>query len=248
MTYIYALAHPLTCEIRYVGKAVDPPDRLARHMKGAGHGRTPVSRWLGKLVRHGLQPQLQILAEVDDDVWQIHERMWIAALRESGTRLLNQTDGGDGASGELAERNKNCFQNWYNALSDDEKKAVYKGRGFKIAKTRTLNGTTAKGKKLTNEQRARQSAAVKAAWADPVRSAHRRQRLVEMNQSPERRVKVSAQVRSPESRALTGRKISEAWANKEMSEEERSNRRAAQQRRRERERKERSVADHSGGN
>jgi hypothetical protein len=36
-------------------------------------------------------------AATDDD-WQFHEKMWIAALRESGARLVNQADGGQGGS------------------------------------------------------------------------------------------------------------------------------------------------------
>lgn len=96
---IYALRHPETNEIRYIGKAVDHKSRLWGHCSSAKNGKMPVNRWVKKLASSGLKPVMTIEREVPASEWQQAEIDLIAKHRASGVRLLNVTSGGDGASG-----------------------------------------------------------------------------------------------------------------------------------------------------
>lgn len=93
--FIYTLAHPLTGEVRYVGKSIDPEGRLRGHIteKGTAHK----NNWIRSLLREGLTPKCEVLEELDDpndDQWQEAERFWINSLRFLGCRLTNLEDGG----------------------------------------------------------------------------------------------------------------------------------------------------------
>jgi hypothetical protein len=93
--YIYTLAHPLTGEVRYVGKSIDPEGRLRGHIteKGTAHK----NNWIRSLLREGLTPKCEVLEELDDPndcQWQEAERFWINSLRFLGCRLTNLEDGG----------------------------------------------------------------------------------------------------------------------------------------------------------
>lgn len=90
---IYALCHPSTGEIRYIGKAASPGSRLKSHLRDAKRRTAPVYRWINKLARAGLAPVMRVLAWTDD--WRTEERLLIAQHRAHGARLLNVADGGD---------------------------------------------------------------------------------------------------------------------------------------------------------
>jgi hypothetical protein len=88
---IYALVHPDTLEIRYVGKTgVGVSERFREHRKNARRGaQNPVYRWWRKCES---EPVAISLGAGDS----VEEIQWIADLRQQGARLLNCTDGGDG--------------------------------------------------------------------------------------------------------------------------------------------------------
>lgn len=109
--YIYALLDPRTDEIRYIGKWRDKSlgARLTCHLgearrsgndcSGRGPGKNP---WVRNLVgMHGVKPKIIPLIdgiETDEDLVALE--IWMIAFgREIGLRLLNLTDGGDGAPG-----------------------------------------------------------------------------------------------------------------------------------------------------
>lgn len=91
---MYALCDPDTGEIRYIGKANDAQQRLARHRRDMRRRNTPVYCWMRKLAGEGKQPTMQLLATAVDS-WQELERALIAQYRADGARLLNLADGGD---------------------------------------------------------------------------------------------------------------------------------------------------------
>lgn len=103
VTYIYALVDPRTDEIRYIGKSNNPRIRLAGHICVARTKQHHRARWIRKLLEFGLRPYAIILEKVVEGIWQEREQWWIAKLRVEGIRLVNETDGGDGALG-LSER------------------------------------------------------------------------------------------------------------------------------------------------
>ena len=100
VTTIYALVDPVTWEPRYVGKTTKPlAFRLAGHLRGVQKGeQTYKARWMRTLPA---PPTIQALAvDVGDRASGCAvERVVIAVLRETGRRLTNLTDGGEGFIG-----------------------------------------------------------------------------------------------------------------------------------------------------
>jgi hypothetical protein len=98
-------------EVRYVGKTTRYMiDRRKQHMLPSNLRKSrPICRWLKK--RHagaGFVTRLIEHVKPGED-WAARERHWIAHYREHGHRLLNLTDGGEGAAGRkmtLAQRRK----------------------------------------------------------------------------------------------------------------------------------------------
>lgn len=103
MASIYALCDAAG-EVRYIGKANNPTDRLKRHMREARLGRRnyPLYAWLRK---HG-QPELRILEAACPD-WKEAEIRLIAAHKPSG-KLLNVAAGGDEPSCSTEVRRANA--------------------------------------------------------------------------------------------------------------------------------------------
>lgn len=95
--YIYGLVDPRTGKIRYVGKSVDPAYRFQRHIRYELRGESHKVHWIKQLVAVGLTPELTVLEEVKDSLWQESECFWIAKLNKDGG-LTNETLGGDGQS------------------------------------------------------------------------------------------------------------------------------------------------------
>lgn len=89
--FIYALCEP-TGEVRYVGKTVDPTERLRQHL---GCNRNRYKRaWLSKLVSAGEKPVLKVLAKVPAENSFAEERRWMQIFIEQGADLLNHQLGG----------------------------------------------------------------------------------------------------------------------------------------------------------
>lgn len=106
MPSIYALTDPRTNEVRYVGKANNPAERFARHIRECRRRRTPVYNWMRKLSAEGFEPGLIILETCD--AWQEAEIKWIAHYRAQSSRLLNLADGGNQPSCTPAQRSENA--------------------------------------------------------------------------------------------------------------------------------------------
>ena len=127
-TTIYALCHPLTNEVRYVGKTVNFKDRMKGHLKVRNKLRS--SNWIKSLPD---KPVAIILEEVDKD-WADAERFWIAYFKFLGARLTNSTSGGEGEVGvKLSEdtKKKLALANIGKKQSEETKKkrsASLKGR------------------------------------------------------------------------------------------------------------------------
>lgn len=71
-TFIYSLAHPLTDEIRYVGKANDIKDRFRSHLHAKDYSHK--SSWVKSLKNDGLIPKIEILDEVPMSEWEFWEK------------------------------------------------------------------------------------------------------------------------------------------------------------------------------
>lgn len=154
ITYIYDLSDPRTGHVRYVGKSVNPKERLATHIREARQGSVVHSRrWIDGLLQCGLRPVLGILEETNTARANECERYWIATLQCLGADLTNRTPGGDGQA------------------------PGYKPSAETVAKI----SAAGRGRKMTEEQRAglkeaftrpevsaRRSDLMKQRYADPV--------------------------------------------------------------------------------
>lgn len=97
IVFIYTLEHPLTNEIRYVGKTRNPKMRFHNHCNKLHNERTHKRNWINKLKGEGLKPIMNILDEVSEEEWKLWERYWIEQLKAWGFNLCNHSSGGEGS-------------------------------------------------------------------------------------------------------------------------------------------------------
>lgn len=96
--YIYALKDPRDGKVRYIGKANNPEFRLREHIRKAHNRRCYSQHWIMGLRAEGLSLALEVLDEVPADKWEFFEAAYVRVYRESGAKLTNETEGGDGGS------------------------------------------------------------------------------------------------------------------------------------------------------
>lgn len=97
-TYIYTLEHPITNEIRYIGKTNNLDRRLHSHWTTGYKSKTKIGNWLKSLKKLKLKPIMTIIDETTDD-WQQLEMYWISQFRTWGFNITNHTNGGEGVYG-----------------------------------------------------------------------------------------------------------------------------------------------------
>jgi hypothetical protein len=109
--FIYDLIDPQTLKIRYVGKTINPRERLLNQYNEKSN--TYRCHWIQSLRRKGLCP-LQLFLEVldDNDNWQSREIYWIKHFRDLGYDLVNCTDGGDGVTNISGESKERMIKTW----------------------------------------------------------------------------------------------------------------------------------------
>lgn len=95
--FIYALVDPRDGSVRYVGKTKSVKHRLKNHKNENGCLRK--NRWIALLKSFGLVPEIIVLEEVFESVWQDKEKWWIKHHKDLGCDLTNLTSGGEGLSG-----------------------------------------------------------------------------------------------------------------------------------------------------
>jgi len=93
-THIYSLSHPITNEIRYIGKANNLKRRLQSHLYR--YERAHKNNWVKSLQKENLIPKMEVLDIVPNSEWDFWEQYWIAQFKAWGFRLVNLTDGGKG--------------------------------------------------------------------------------------------------------------------------------------------------------
>jgi len=101
MASIYGL-YDCKGRLRYIGKANNPDERLARHMRDSRRRRTPLYDWIRK---HG-RPEMRVLISDSAD-WAADERRLIAVARGDGALLLNVADGGDQPKASMETNRRN---------------------------------------------------------------------------------------------------------------------------------------------
>lgn len=101
MVKIYAIIHPVTKEIKYVGKTVKPLGvRLSAHLFESKSTtlKTHKHNWILKCIKDGLRPEIILLEECNEDNWKEAEIKWIKFYKSSS--LTNTAEGGLGGCGK----------------------------------------------------------------------------------------------------------------------------------------------------
>lgn len=99
--FIYTLSDPRGNEIRYVGKTVNPSQRLRGHM-GTCRTNNIKLGWIRSLRALNLKPIMDVVDTTTEELWPLVETKWISHFRSIGCRLVNLSNGGDGGSGHTA--------------------------------------------------------------------------------------------------------------------------------------------------
>jgi len=94
--FIYALIDPISNEIRYIGKSMNPLKRLTQHLcQVKNNTKTHKRAWLKSLLDKGLKPNIKILEVTSKNNWEFVEKSLIKFYNNKIT-LLNLTPGGEG--------------------------------------------------------------------------------------------------------------------------------------------------------
>jgi DNA-binding NarL/FixJ family response regulator len=109
--FIYALKHPVTGEIRYVGLTRFPAKRFRNEIHYA-HTRH-LRNWITSLKNINLKPKMETLEETDENLASSKEQEWIAEMRSRGCDLINYTNGG--------EKGYECSEQYRAAVSAAQK-------------------------------------------------------------------------------------------------------------------------------
>jgi group I intron endonuclease len=95
---IYTLSHPLTKEIRYVGKTVESlEERLRKHILRKDN--TYKSKWIASLKKENLVPKIELLDLCSLNDWHWIEKYWISQFKCWNFKLTNICEGGRGSDG-----------------------------------------------------------------------------------------------------------------------------------------------------
>lgn len=210
-TVIYALKHPDTQEIRYIGKTCRSVEfRLYEHCRDAAQHKSynaPVHSWIRKLAASNMKPETCVLEIVGPESdWRAAERKWIATYRVvAGQKLLNATNGGDGTDGYRHD--------------DDMREKLSE---IAISKGRKPPGNL--GRKFSDEARANMATAHVGLSIPQSAEARARRRgpCPARNWSPETRAKIMASranyKATDQHRANLSAAATKAWAAKKVVE------------------------------
>jgi|ERR1041385_2382855 hypothetical protein len=100
---IYALADPVTGDVRYIGRCFlrRVHERYHGHLTDARllRDRSHKTNWIRKLLQNGHKPLMELLECTSAELVDERERAWIAGFRNLGNRMTNSCDGGKGNKG-----------------------------------------------------------------------------------------------------------------------------------------------------
>lgn len=104
--YIYTLSHPITNEIRYVGKTNNISKRYSAHLKDKS--KSYKNSWIKSLLNEDLLPIIEVLEEFNNELDCYNaEKYWIEQLKIWGFDLTNLQMGGIGGNSDSLKLDKN---------------------------------------------------------------------------------------------------------------------------------------------
>lgn len=138
ITYIYSLKHPITNEVRYVGKTTSPNRRYKEHIYKLNK-TDHKTNWIKSLLLDGLKPIMCIIEECIGE-WEDREKYWITQFNN----LTNLSDGGGKCSMSDEVKEKIRQANLGKVLSEETK--------AKISEANLGEKNHRYGKSLTKEE------------------------------------------------------------------------------------------------
>ncbi len=129
---IYTLNHPITNEIRYVGQTCKTLEvRLKGHI--ASKDKSHRVNWIKALANNNLIPKIVLLKkDLSKDECDVLEKYYIKEYKESGIRLLNLTEGGEGSYGyKHTEESKKKMSSIRKNFLDDKQCEILRQQGLK---------------------------------------------------------------------------------------------------------------------
>jgi hypothetical protein len=141
-TYIYSLDCPITGTPKYIGKTINPKQRLAQHVRS--NENTKKYAWIKSLKNKGLKPIMTILESFEND-FDFWENWYIDYYRFLGMQLKNHKIGGIG--GRLSKETKDKIS----AKLKGKKKS--EEHRLKTIKNLVFGTPWNKGTKLSKENR-----------------------------------------------------------------------------------------------
>jgi hypothetical protein len=165
---IYTLADPRNNEIRYIGKTVQSLEkRLCGHISTAIHNREKSykTNWVKQLLNNNLLPIIELIEEVNENIWEQTEQYWIAQFKAWNFSLVNMTEGGDGNKNQFVS--KESIEKRAQALRgiprpQEVRKKIslgHKGKKLSMATKEKLKAINT-GKKQSEETKAKRYKAV----------------------------------------------------------------------------------------
>ena len=152
---IYALKHPITLEIRYIGKTNQSLcKRLGNHIYNAKYTKhnKHLSNWILSILKIDMKPIICLIEECSYSIWQEKEKYWISYY----SNLINITEGGDGSLGFLHTpetikklRNINLGRKHSQEFKDNMSKRL-KGKSLSQEHINKISNST-KGKYVSEE-------------------------------------------------------------------------------------------------
>ena len=115
IAYIYALLDPITEEVRYIGKTIDPKKRILEHIYDCKRGSDYKSRWVNSLLDRDLKPLMKLLKVCPLSEYQFYESEYIKIYKSD--KLTNSDESGQGSF----RRNKEILKR----ISDKLGRVVY---------------------------------------------------------------------------------------------------------------------------
>lgn len=136
---IYTLTHPITNEIRYVGRTQTKLEaRLKRHLKAKD--KSYRVNWIKSLLDNDLIPNINLICETTSFEHCIElEMFYINKYKELGYNLINMTDGGDGSIGfKHSDESKKIISEKTKLRMQDENQLLnLKNKGLNQWKSKT---------------------------------------------------------------------------------------------------------------
>ena len=124
--YIYAISHPITNEIRYIGKSVNIKRRLIGHISKSRNNNNHFHNWIKSILNEGLKPKIEIIKHTNEQNWMQDEKDSIIEYRENGHNLLNIAEGGNEPYCSKEQRAINGRNTAKDIHSNEYKKTIWK--------------------------------------------------------------------------------------------------------------------------